>query len=103
MDEIIDEIIDEICNAIAEMAVEAAIDAMHSLVVNEGQETLVGDIEGDVEDQVEGISNGEYEAVDTDHPEAIGEIVDGVNNFLDDIAGMCEQIREAADAIEMFF
>lgn len=88
-----DDFIDEICNEIAEDAVSNAIDYMFGSCVNEGQESLVGDVSGEFEDQAENIADGEFYPVSSEHPEAIGLMVDVANEICASGAHICGLIR----------
>lgn len=95
-EDIIEDIVNEITEEIAESAVEEAIDLMWSSCVNEGQETLIGDIESDVYDQVEDIQQGDYQEVESDHPEAVGLIMEAANEICSSAAEECLEIRQEA-------
>lgn len=87
--------IEELCQSNAEKMVESMIDYMWSSAVNAGQEALIANIEDDLMDQVDPIANGEYEPLETDHPEAIGEIVETVNDFCNQTAEVNAMMLEA--------
>lgn len=89
----LDEIVDEICQEIAEEACETAVDYMYGSCVNAGQESLVGEMEDQVWDQAEAISNGEAEGLDPPVPEAVGEMAEVASGILEHAASQCAVIR----------
>lgn len=94
---ILDELIEELCNEVAEYFVSEAVETMWGMVANAGQEAIIGDCEGDFLDQVEDISNGDFEEVESGHPEAVGIITDTGNAICGAGAQICDFIRNIED------
>lgn len=102
LDDLLEVIVEEICQEIAESFVSEAIDTMWGMVANDGQESLISEIEGDYADQVEGVSEGDFEPVESSHPEAVGIITDTGNAICSAGAEICNQIRNAASLEDLF-
>lgn len=102
-DSILEAIVDEICQEIAENFVSEGMETMWGMVGNAGQESLISDIEGDYMDQVDSVADGEFDPVESDHPEAVGIITDVGNAYLAAGAAICELIRQITDIADLFF
>lgn len=102
IDELIELLVEEICNEIAESFVNEAIDTMWGMVGNAGQEAIIGDCTGDFEEQVENISQGDFDEVVSGHPEAVSIITDTGNAICATGAEICDNIRDAASILDLF-
>lgn len=98
-----DEIADAICAEIAEGMVMSAIDTMAGMCVNEGQSSLIDSCAGDYEDQIEDVANGDFSAVESDHPEAVGGITEVGNMICETAAEICDAVRAFFEALDFFF
>lgn len=91
----------DIREALAQKAVESSIDIMYSLCVNNGQATLIESVESDFADQVDSIADGDFDEVDSDHPEAVGAITAIGNAICDQAANICEAIKEISQFLDV--
>lgn len=96
-----DEIVDMICSEIAEGMCGAASDYGWSSVVNAGQESQFGDCDDQIWSQVDGVANGEAEAIEGG--DAVSEIAMVCSEILETAAMICEMIRAAAEVAEWVF
>jgi hypothetical protein len=86
---------------IAETGVNAAIDVMYAMCANNGQATLIESVESDFSDQVDQIADGEFEEIESNHPEAVGEITDVGNAICKQAADICDAIKEISDLLNL--
>lgn len=98
LDDFISAILDELCQEVAEQAIEMCIEILDSEPVNEGQQSLAWDAMPEYEDQLEDIADGDFEPVETPHPEAIGQMIEECNGICEAAAYICNAIQ-ALDSI----
>lgn len=94
------EFIDALCADIADRTIAQALDIANSSPANSGQDTLCSELP--IEDCWEAIYSGEGATVDTEHPEAIGVIVDQINALLEEGAFQAKFARETISWADVF-
>jgi hypothetical protein len=97
----IEQIAEQACEQVCEEYGAAGLDAMMGMCGNAGQEAIIGNAAGDYLDAAMSCVEGDAAEFSTDHDEAVGEIVDVGNEFLQEAADKCAQIREAADDFDI--
>lgn len=91
--------VDYVCDQIAEAFVILAIEVMLSMCANAGQFTIVVETLDDYVDQIQDISDGEFDEVWSPHPEATQEINDEGNDICQAGADLCQEIRDIAEEL----
>jgi hypothetical protein len=96
-----DDAVDEACQAICEEYAAAGLDTMFGMCGNAGQEAIIDNASGDYIDAAYECSEGDASEFSTDHDDAVGDIVEVGNEYLQEAADRCLDIRAAAAAGEV--
>jgi hypothetical protein len=97
----VEQIAEDACQEVCEEYAVAGLDAMMSMCGNAGQESIIDAASGDYYDAAMDCIEGDAADFSTAHDEAVGEIVDVGNEYLQEAADKCQEIRLAAATFEM--
>lgn len=86
-------IVERICESLSTATVEGCTEQALDRCANNGQLALITDIMDGWLGQQDSISNGDFDPVETTHPEAVGQIVEHANYRCQRAAEECAKLR----------